>query len=249
MGSKRDGVMLAYPTDEKRLAKMPETVIFQRKFNGERARLAWDRNGKPKLFSSCNNEMPFFSEIKEELLDHHLQGLCLDGELYCHGLSREAIHSIASRRTNRHPDEYLLSFQVFDIINTETQINRLSMLDSYLTFPGARINKVQSLFANKGNLIILADAFIKEGYEGVVVRNPNALYTPRKCNFMLKFKPTEEDIYPIVGWEEEIDIYGNPKDRLGSVLVKDSDGLVFSVGTGSALDAAGRSYWWRPENT
>ena len=61
---------------------------------------------------------------------------------------------------------------------------------------------------------------------------------------MLKFKRNEEDVYPIVGFQEEEDIHGWKKDRLGSILVQDSDGLVFSVGTGNALDAVGRKYWW-----
>jgi ATP-dependent DNA ligase len=248
MGSKRESVMLAYPIDEKRLAKLPEIVIFQRKFNGERCRVNWE-DGKPILYSSCNNVMPFFKKVKEELLDNHLQGLNFDGELYRHGLSREEIHSIASRRVSIHPDEEQLSLHIFDIINTETQINRLSLIDSYLTFPGTNIVKVKSCWRKKESLLHFADLFVKEGYEGVILRDPSALYTPRKCNFMLKFKPTEKDIYPIVGWQEEIDKDGVPKDRLGSVLVKDSDGQVFSVGTGNALDAAGREYWWKPENT
>ena len=245
MGSKREGVMLAYPVDEKKLSKMPDQVIYQRKLNGERARVEW-HNDKPIIFSSCGNEMPFFKEVKRELIENRLHNIPLDGEFYNHGMEREEIHSICSRRVNPSPDENKLSFHAFDIVNKEeTQYMRdvylHAVVPKHLTF----IKLVESKMALKDDLFFYADQFVKEGYEGAIIRNPRALYTPRKCNFMLKFKPTEKDVYPIVGYQEEEDIYGWMKGRLGSVLVKDDDGHVFSVGTGKALDADGRNYWWK----
>lgn len=246
MGSKREGVMLAYPVDKKKLAKLPEVVIFQRKLNGERVRLEW-QDGKPKLFSSCGNEMPFFKRLKEELIDYGYYDHQFDGEMYCHGMSREDIHSICSRRVNQHPDENLLSFHIFDsLIPGLPQEERITR--SQVPVSAEFLATVTSILAPKKHFLDYADQFIREGYEGVIIRHPRALYTPRKCNYMLKFKPTEKDVYHIVGWEEEEDIYGYPKGRLGSVMVRDDDGHIFSVGTGKALDAAGRDYWWRPEN-
>jgi ATP-dependent DNA ligase len=250
MGSKREGVMLAYPVDEKRLSKLPEKVIFQRKLNGERVRVEWQSN-LPILYSSCGNEMPYFYKLKERLCKYNLHGVLFDGELYKHGMSREEIHSICSRRVNKHPKEDLLSLNCFDIVDNEeygqTQRNRILFLNS-LCIRGEFIKKVESILAPKKDFLIYADQFIKEGYEGVIIRHPQGLYTPRKTGLMLKFKPTEEDIYPIVGYQEEEDIHGWKKNRLGSVLVKDDDGCEFSVGTGNALDSAGRDYWWLPEN-
>jgi ATP-dependent DNA ligase len=246
MGSKREAVQLAYPVTEKYLEKMPEEVIFQRKYNGERCRITWESN-LPILWSSCGNEMPYFYRLKEELCDLKLQGVQFDGELYCHVMSREEIHSICSRRVNQHPDENLLALHAFDLVDDDelfSQRARILTLNG-LYLPGEFIKKVESIFAPKTEFLNLADKFIKEGYEGIIIRHPQALYVPRKSRFMLKYKPSEKDIYPIVGYEEEEDIHGWKKDRLGSVLVKDSDGHVFSVGTGNALDATGRTYWWK----
>ena len=245
MGSTRTGVQLAYPTSEKYLDKMPEEVIFQRKLNGERVRVEWKDN-IPVLWSSCGNEMPYFFKLKEQLIENKLQGVPFDGELYCHGMSREEIHSICSRRVNLHPDENLLSLHAFDLTSENIwfyQEDRIKTLNS-LYIKGEFIQKVESILAPKTELILLADQFVKEGYEGIIVRHPYAAYTPRKTRLMLKYKPNSYDIYPIIGYTEEQDIHGFPKGRLGSVLVRDSDGLVFSVGTGNALDAAGRDYWW-----
>ena len=243
MGSKRENVQLAYPTSEKYLDKMPEEVIFQRKLNGERVRVEW-KDHTPILWSSCGNEMTYFSKLKEELCSDALMGVPFDGEMYCHGMSREEIHSICSRRVNRHPDEDLLSLHTFDVIEEELNQKARILALNGLFFPGNFIVKVESLLAPKTELISLADQFIKEGYEGIIVRHPEGFYTPRKTRLMLKYKPNSHDTYPIIGYTEEQDIHGFPKGRLGSVLVRDSDGLVFSVGTGNALDAAGRDYWW-----
>ena len=249
MGSKREGVMLAYPLDEKRMKKLPEVVAIQRKFNGERVRVEWNTHrvrysDAVTLYSSCGNVMPYFKHLKDWLVDYGLHGVNLDGEMYCHGMSREDIHSICSRRTNRHPDETLLTLHAFDVVDYEkTQFERLSLLEGIPTHDNY-VRKVDTIMTKKELVLNYADEFIHEGYEGIIIRNPNAFYTARKCNYLLKWKPTEQDSYPIVGYEEEIDIYGEPKGRLGSVTVKDSDDHIFSVGTGNALDAAGRHYWW-----
>jgi ATP-dependent DNA ligase len=251
MGSIRECVMLAYPVDERRLAVLPEKVFMQRKLNGERARVVW--SGKePVIYSSCNNEMPFFKKVKEELKELNLFGLELDGEFYKHGMPREEIHSICSRRKNPHPNEGQLSLHIFDLPDNMskadwTQDNRLLYLDDLDIFSD-HLSTVETVFAPKKEFLDYADLWIREGYEGAILRHPKGLYTPRKTGLMLKFKPTEQDTYPIVGFQEEVDIAGFLKGRLGAVLVKDDDGHVFSVGTGNALDAMGREYWWRPEN-
>jgi len=49
---------------------------------------------------------------------------------------------------------------------------------------------------------------------------------------MMKLKPKKEDIYEIVGYKEEISIDGAPKDRLGALICRGSDGTEFKVGSG-----------------
>jgi ATP-dependent DNA ligase len=250
MGSKRENIMLAHPVDEKKIKKLPEMVYFQKKYNGERVRVEWTPSG-PRLISSCGNEMPFFRKIKEELCSRGLEGYALDGELYSHGMEREEIHSIASRRVNPHPDEGKLTLHAFDLIvyNGQPQTARLSVLHSILAKEkGERVISADTFYDNKSQLMYFAELFTKESFEGVIIRHPGALYTPRKCNYLLKFKPTARDTYPIIGYKEEEDIYGQPKGRLGSVIVRDNDGNTFSVGTGKALDDDGRRFWWRHRN-
>lgn len=241
MGSKREGVMLAYPADEKRLKKLPAKVFFQTKLNGERIRI--DNN---KLVTSCNNEVPFLFRIKEELMKEGLMKYPLDGELYCHGLSREEIHSMVSRRKVWNTAEHTLEFHVFDLaVEGMQQAERIIRLKNILPENNPAIKMVETLFDFKDNMLVHADRYISGGYEGVIIRDPEGFYIPRKTNNMLKFKPSSEDVYKIVGFEQEETIHGELKDSLGSLIVIDDDGRTFNVGTGKALTKESRERLWK----
>ena len=54
---------------------------------------------------------------------------------------------------------------------------------------------------------------------------------------MMKFKPRKQDIYQIVGFDEEVSIDGIPKDALGSLTCVSQVGEnLFHVGTGFNAD-------------
>jgi ATP-dependent DNA ligase len=192
--------------------------------------------------------MPFLQRIKDALVKYGFQGIQLDGELYCHGMSREEIHSTVSRRVSskNKAQEERIEFHVFDIIMEETtQFKRFNLLDAYFSSINMLpLVQVRTFYDKKEKMLNYAVQFLAEGYEGVIIRSPEAYYTPRKCNFMLKFKPTSEDTYRIIGYEEEVSIDGYLKETLGSLTVIDDDGKVFSVGTGKALTKESRQYWW-----
>ena len=241
MGSKRTGVQLAYPVDERSLSKMPSRVFFQRKLNGERVRISAGR----KLLTSCENEIPFLTHIQDELVKTGLIYYPLDGELYCHGMTREEIHSCVSRRKIKSSLEEKIEFHVFDLVDeTMTQTERIVRLKHIIPPENSKIKFVETFFDWKDKLVEYTDTFIKEGYEGSIIRNPESFYKATKGNHMLKHKPTSSDTYKIVSYEEEISIHGEPKDTLGSIIVIDSDGKIFSVGTGPALTKDSRQYWW-----
>jgi ATP-dependent DNA ligase len=63
----------------------------------------------------------------------------------------------------------------------------------------------------------------------------------------MKFKPKKEDEYEIIGYQEEIDISGNPKGTLGALVCKSGDGNTFNVGTGFSSDQR-RELWKDKEN-
>jgi hypothetical protein len=61
----------------------------------------------------------------------------------------------------------------------------------------------------------------------------------------MKFKPRKEDLYEIVGTQQEVAINGVPKDSLGALLCRGNDATIFGVGSGSLLTKANRENSWR----
>ncbi len=243
--AKREGIMLCYPFEEKRLEKWAGPVIVQPKLDGVRCRAVYDHERQMwRLWSSQLNEFYSVPHINKAL-----QGLPttleLDGELYCHGKSFEQIFSIVSREENIHGSFEDISLHVFDIVEEEEiQLTRTnSLLNISPQFPDELKLVPSSLATGLSQIMRLYDSIMLKGYEGIIVRHLTALYIRRRSIWMMKFKPKKEDWYRITGYKEEIDKYGVPKKRLGALICEGDDGTSFSVGTG--FNAEQRNDLWK----
>src|SRR4030042_2066029 len=98
--SRRSGIMLAYPLEEKRLLKWQPPFLCQPKLDGERCRVLW-HNGHAVMVSSEENVINSCPHILEQLdtLPPELQ-VEYDGELYIHGMAHQDIMSRVSRTIN-----------------------------------------------------------------------------------------------------------------------------------------------------
>ena len=254
---KRVGVMLAHPAEQKHLDGLPKSIFVQPKLNGERCRVDWS-DDRPRLLSSYGKEFVFLDRIKQALWEYPY--VCFDGELYRHGWSREKVHSVVSRKTERHTDEDRVLFHVFDIVNEEKQYERIDTLE--------RIEHNQSPLQLSPVTVVLTEHIrtrdlqeaclrhLANGFEGTIIRDPLGHYTPldpaanaHRSRALLKVKPTKTDKYLIVGFLEEVDKEGFLKNALGALIVEDKSGNRFNVGTGSALTRAGRLRYWSVRDT
>jgi ATP-dependent DNA ligase len=230
--AKRQGIMLAYPFDEKRLAKWG-TYHLQPKLNGVRFRAIIEDN-KATLYSSSGdiiNSVPHINDELEELLKDSLYTE-LDGELYKHGMSLQQIQSIVRRTVNRHPDFMKIEAHVFDVINNSFQCKRLLELVYIIPKREGYIIRVPFHTITRVNTYKeLLNSYINQGYEGIILRNEVGFYSRKRSTDMMKVKPMNEDTYMIIGSEEEVSIHGEPKNALGSFICV-SDGEPFKVGTG-----------------
>jgi DNA ligase-1 len=230
--------MLAQPFDEKRLAKWTPPFIVQPKLDGERCRAVIGKNGNVVLLSSEEHMILSVPHITEALRSHNLHDLELDGELYCHGMSFEEIHSRVGRTVNLHADSAQMEYHIFDLAEAGLpQRFRTDVLELQGQIFQSPLHIVKSLRCHSLDEILQAyDSFIELGYEGIIVRQADALYERKRSLWVMKFKGKKEDVYEIVGSAEEIDQHGLPKNRLGSLTCRGSDGTLFSVGTGFTAD-------------
>lgn len=233
----RKGIQLAYPFEEKRLAKWQPPYIVQPKYDGDRCSNAPTVSAALLLSSEEN---PFFSvpHINSQLKKsrHHL--IPLDGELYNHDTylegGHELIHSICSRTVNLHPRHEEMEFHVFDAKwHTTSMMERLITLGKLSETFGPNVKfSPYWVCETLDEIMRVYDRLIEKKYEGIIVRHFQAPYVEKRSIYMMKFKPKKEDIYEIIGWKEEISIDGVPKGRLGAVLCTGEDGTLFGVGSG-----------------
>lgn len=230
---KREGIMLCYPFEEKRLLKWSPPYIIQPKYDGVRCRAVRVPNGKFLLLSSTEEVIFSVPHINSEL-DERIEAFYeLDGELYCHGWSFEQINSVVSRTVNLHSNYASIEFHVFDTVTDDPQLVRLYEINHYLPQNLDFLKISPYKFCDTLDDILKAYKFyIALGYEGIIIRECHAPYLRRRSPYIMKFKPKKSDTYEIVGYKEEIDKYGNPKDRLGALICVGDDGTEFSVGSG-----------------
>lgn len=223
-------IMKCYPFEEKRLAKWRPPYIVQPKYDGFRCRVVPIQNGVLLLSSEENifYSVPHLNSIFGRL---NLQSE-LDGELYYHGMSFELLSSIVSRTVNIHPDHTRIQFHCFDVVNNESQMNRLLYIENLKDLsPWIKVSPFW-FCDSLDDIMRTYDKIISLGYEGIIVRHLMAPYERKRSTAVMKFKPKKDDVYEIVGTIEEVSIEGVPKDRLGSLICKSGDGNLFAVGTG-----------------
>jgi len=235
----RQGIMLANIVTENKLEALYPYCIAQPKLNGERCRVEWFHN-EPILFSSYGNEFAFKEQIKACLCAMPKENY--DGELYVHGWSRDKIASVANRKTNKHADDDLLEFHVFDIQDMyNTQAVRTNILEG--TRFNGNVKRVPHMIITPRVIMAATRAYIDAGYEGIILRDIHGYYEMRRTNVMLKYKPTKVDYYMILKLNEAESEDGEPLGMVGSFVVASKEREPFSVSAGKLKHDERRLYW------
>lgn len=231
--SKRIGIMLATMFTEKLFDKMQKSVFVQPKIEGDRLRAVCS-NGEIQLLSSGAKERISVPHIADELERLGFVNCELDGEVYVHGMRHSEIRSIVSRTVNLHHDYSVMEYHIFDLINDKPQKERVYELRRAYNNIVSDIIKIVpcTSISTIGTLQEYYEWYLSLGYEGIIIRDPNALYTRRKCTTLLKFKPRISEIFEIIGYNEERDLEGIPKGTFGSFICRTPEGQLFNVGSG-----------------
>jgi ATP-dependent DNA ligase len=238
--TRRTGIMLAKPYEERyvqRWLRDSNGFYIQPKLNGRRARTVISADHY-FLISSEANTLPSCRHIEEQLdaaFEDFPSRPRFDGELFVHGYKIQTLGSLISPRVNLRVESQLIEFHIFDLYDlTIKQSDRIGILDILRD----RLHKQPSLKVVETHVAKLNDLeqwlhrFMASGYEGIILRNPSALYTPTRTANMLKLKPRFQDSYRITGVFEAIDKFGYPKNMLGGLMLKGKNGERFNCGAG-----------------
>ena len=132
--------------------------------------------------------------------------LILDGELYVHGKEwpLKRLSGLARLET-LHKDHSQLRFYCYDIADeTKTFKERWDFLKSLIVPQNSLLTIVEHVEAlNNDEITVLHDKWVMEGYEGLVMRDPNQKYKfGCRDRRMQKRKSYFDKEYEIVGMEE-----------------------------------------------
>ena len=152
-------------------------------------------------------------ELEDDLLDAMLEeGACLDGELYLPGYKVNDINSFV--KNEKLPQHYQLQYWCYDIwIESMSADSRRKLRYEKFIVPAIEFKSKDEHLNNREPLVILPtvdvinldyaifrrNSFIDLGFEGLILRNPNAEYQFGKRNqAMFKFKKVDDGKFIIV---------------------------------------------------
>ena len=220
------------PMLAKQADKVTKTNIFDkkwiasRKIDGLRCIIYLGDDGK--LHTSSRGATNYDSAMFEILTHPALiklfknnEGLMLDGECYHHGYTLQQINSIA-RTQKVAKDLEILQFYWYDIVDLnnpfKTRLAKMKSLASELKEYGSEIswepdrifkeNELRIQFVPQvevsgwDNMMKLHNEYVSEGWEGLVIRDPERPYKPNgRTNDMIKIKVYKDDCFKVVGKE------------------------------------------------
>ena len=149
------------------------------------------------------------------------KGLMLDGECYHHGYTLQQINSIA-RTQKVAKDLEVLQFYWYDIVDLnnpfKSRLAKMKAIAKELKEYGSEIgwnpdrifkeNELRIQFVPQvevsgwDNMMKLHNEYVSEGWEGLVIRDPERPYKPNgRTNDMIKIKVYKDDCFKVVGKE------------------------------------------------
>lgn len=220
------------PMLAKQADKVTKTDIFNkkwiasRKIDGLRCIIYLGDDGK--LHTSSRGATNYDSAMFEILTHPALiklfknnKGLMLDGECYHHGYTLQQINSIA-RTQKVAKDLEILQFYWYDIVDLnnpfKARLAKMQSIASELKEYGSEIswepdrmfkeNELRIQFVPQvevngwDNMMKLHNEYVSEGWEGLVIRDPEKPYKPNgRTNDMIKVKIYKDDCFKVIGKE------------------------------------------------
>lgn len=218
-------------------AEYNDGIIVERKYDGIRA-MSYLSGGSVCIYSRTAIKYDTLSEIEKELMQlYNILGndnIYLDGELYIHGKPLQDISGAVRGIDNL--DRSMINYIIFDVYDKSrpnlSTIDRKNILDAVAT-RNVRFNKLfiiqYEIIHSRIELENKFNAYISEGYEGLVVRRLSVIYEQSFNNYhsknILKLKPHNSAEFKITGFTE-----GTKGKDVGALIIKcECNGIEFSA--------------------
>ena len=201
-----------------RAFKISFPAYIQRKYDGIRC-ISYLKDGKVILESRKGIPFQNFGELKD-----HLHGLLIklpknfyfDGELYTDKLDFEVISGLIRLHEKKITQKNIesinkIEYHIYDFVDLDNENIIYNDRNKFLTdFLSLNVNnnnlckKVDTILVEKlEDIKTYHDNFVKDGYEGIMIRDMNGIYEVNKrSKYLQKFKEFLEEEFKIVGFHE-----------------------------------------------
>lgn len=229
------------------------------KLDGIRA--FWNCNCPDSLYSRQGKEFVGMEHIIEDL--NKIRNLYpditfIDGELYSKDIEFNEIQGVVMATVNYNSDaKSKIRFNVFacgsDNFKTtedmqkaiEDFINDNNKHKLFNTLDFVQAVKIDN---NAEKIKDLARQFVEQGYEGIMLRNPDVYYDFKRSNNLIKFKFFSEMDLTIVGMVAGEGKYSN---TMGNIICEgySDGGKIIKTECGSGFSDEDRDYFWKNKDT
>lgn len=223
--------MLAHPYD-KQGHKIKWPCYVQPKYDGIRC-IAHVKDGVCTLWSRTRKLITGVPHIARAVEAAFPTGeKMLDGELYNHAYKHdfEKIVSFVRQETPKEGHE-VVQYWVYDYVDDVDRFDRRQTVLRYwrTTLPSFYGDHPLCIAptasaADEDELMVIFRQFLAEGYEGVIARNADGLYTFKRSYDLQKIKQFEDAEFKIIGVEEG---RGKMKGHVARVVCVTSEGNEF----------------------
>ena len=239
--------------------KVTGVRMIETKLDGVRVITVVYPSGQVDMYSRNGKELANFPHVKKQLSKHAIffaEPTVLDGEIM--SSSFQDLMKQVHRKDDVAADDAVLN--LFDIITLREfqagkgeykQIDRSVTLQAWHNQFGSHMPNVKVLDhtivdlnsdAGEAEFRRINALAIAGGYEGIMIKDPNAVYECKRSVSWLKLKPFIEVSLTVVGVEEGT---GKNAGRLGALIVEgEDDGKMIRTNVGSGLSDAQRDLIW-----
>ena len=219
------------------------------------------RKNKVEMFSRNGKQFHNFGHIIAEIENVIKKNptpydLVLDGEVMSANF-QDLMKQVHRKDGKQTKDAILHLFDLCPLTNFQkgrwetNQTERSLLVKAWVEKHSMFLQHVQTLewenvdldtIKGQKRFIELNKSAVEGGYEGVMIKDPAAMYECKRTHSWLKAKPFIEVTLKVVSVEEGT---GRNKGRLGAILVKgNDDGYEYSLSCGSGFSDTQRDKYW-----
>ena len=241
--------------------KLIGSKFLEVKLDGVRAVTVIYPSGNIDIFSRNGKELNNFNHLKNEInkfidLSSLKKALVLDGEIVSKNF-QELMKQIHRKSSSQNEDASLFLFDILPLQDFQEGIYKSNLKERIISlkkFYNENFKNCEKIHLIDSQLVNLDTASGKEefrnfnefslinGYEGIMIKDPESFYECKRSTSWLKSKPFIEVSLEVKNYEEGT---GRNKGKLGAIMAEGEDnGKYFKLNIGSGFTDKQREDYW-----